>query len=256
MTPMKTLIVDDEPLAVERMQILCARLPALQLAGTASDGEAALRLIDALAPDLVFLDIAMPGMTGIDVANALEGRPVAPAVVFVTAFDQFAVAAFDAAAVDYLLKPVAPDRLEKAVARVAERLAERRAALAGGDGPAAAEAAPSRYAREFWVPNRGELARVAVSDIERIEAERDYMRLHSGNRSWLIHETIGALEARLDPAMFIRVHRSAIVRRDRVTRLAHDGQGNWTAELEGGQQLRIGRTYLASVRAAITRGEG
>jgi two-component system response regulator AlgR len=256
MTQLKTLIVDDEPLAVERMQILCARIPALQLAGTASDGEAALRLIDALEPDLVFLDIAMPGMTGIDVANALERRAAAPAVVFVTAFDQFAVAAFDAAAVDYLLKPVAPDRLEKAVARVADRLAERRAALARGEDGAVAEAMPSRYAREFWVPNRGELARVAVTDIERIEAERDYMRLHSGSRSWLIHETIGALEARLDPAMFIRVHRSAIVRRDRVTRLAHDGQGNWTAELEGGQQLRIGRTYLASVRAAITRSEG
>jgi two-component system response regulator AlgR len=172
--------------------------------------------------------------------------------VFVTAFDQFAVAAFDAAAVDYLLKPVAPERLEKAVARVAERLAERRAAEPG-DGLADAPAAPSRYAREFWVPNRGELARVAVADIDRIEAERDYMRLHSGHRSWLIHETIGALEARLDPAMFIRVHRSAIVRRDRITRLAHDGQGNWTAELESGEQLRIGRTYLASVRASVTR---
>jgi two-component system response regulator AlgR len=252
MTQLKTLIVDDEPLAVERMQILCARIPALQLAGTAADGEAALRLIDAFEPDLVFLDIAMPGMTGIDVANALEGRAKAPAVVFVTAFDQFAVAAFDAAAVDYLLKPVAPERLEKAVARVAERLAERRAAEAGGE-VAEAPAAPSRYAREFWVPNRGELARVAVADIDRIEAERDYMRLHSGNRSWLIHETIGALEARLDPAMFIRVHRSAIVRRDRISRLAHDGQGNWTAELESGEQLRIGRTYLASVRASVTR---
>jgi two-component system response regulator AlgR len=192
----------------------------------------------------------MPGMTGIDVANALEGRATAPAVVFVTAFDQFAVAAFDAAAVDYLLKPVAPERLAKAVARVAERLAERRAGAGGDADPAAA---PSRYAREFWVPNRGELARVAVADIDRIEAERDYMRLHSGSRSWLIHETIGALEARLDPAMFIRVHRSAIVRRDRISRLAHDGQGNWTAELESGEQLRIGRTYLASVRAGVTR---
>jgi two-component system response regulator AlgR len=112
-----------------------------------------------------------------------------------------------------------------------------------------------RYAQEFWVPNRGELTRVAVADIDRIEAERDYMRLHAGSRSWLIHETIGALEARLDPALFIRLHRSAIVRRDRISRLAHDGQGNWTAELQSGEQLRIGRTYLASVRASITRGQ-
>ncbi|WP_199556330.1 LytR/AlgR family response regulator transcription factor [Sandaracinobacteroides hominis] len=248
MAQLKTLIVDDEPLAVERMQILCSRLAGVQLVGTASDSEAALRLIDALEPDLVFLDIAMPGLTGLDVANALEGRERAPAIVFVTAFDQFAVAAFDAAAVDYLLKPVAPERLEKAVARAAERL--RIAAETPAD---AAPADASRYAREFWVPNRGELTRVAVADIDRIEAERDYMRLHAGNRSWLIHETIGALEARLDPAEFIRLHRSSIVRRDRVARLAHDGQGNWTAELEGGQQLRIGRTYLASVRSSVTK---
>jgi two-component system response regulator AlgR len=249
MTQLKTLIVDDEPLAVERMQILCARIPVLQLVGTASDGEAALRLIEALSPDLVFLDIAMPGLTGLDVANALEGRAAQPAIVFVTAFDQFAVAAFDAAAIDYLLKPVAPERLEKAVQRVQER---RRLADAQ---PLPDQAQPSqRYAQEFWVPNRGELSRVAVADIDRIEAERDYMRLHAGNRSWLIHETIGALEARLDPALFIRLHRSTIVRRDRITRLSHDGQGNWTAELSSGDQLRIGRTYLASVRASVTRG--
>jgi two-component system response regulator AlgR len=250
MNQLKTLIVDDEPLAVERMQILCARLAGIQLVGTASDGESALRLIEALEPDLVFLDIAMPGLTGLDVANALEGRARFPAIVFVTAFDQFAVAAFDAAAVDYLLKPVAPDRLERAVQRVQDRRQLAEAAPAGGD----AEPAGHRYAQEFWVPNRGELTRVAVADIDRIEAERDYMRLHAGNRSWLIHETIGALEARLDPARFIRLHRSAIVRRDRIVRLAHDGQGNWTAELAGGDQLRIGRTYLASVRASITRG--
>ena len=249
MAQLKTLIVDDEPLAVERLQILCARVPGLQLVGTASDGEAALRLIEALEPDLVFLDIAMPGMTGIDVANVLEGQAAAPAIVFVTAFDQYAVAAFDAAAVDYLLKPVAPERLEKAVQRVAER--QRIAAEAPVDS---APSTSARYAQEFWVPNRGELARVAVADIERIEAERDYMRLHAGSRSWLIHETIGALEARLNPAEFIRLHRSTIVRRDRIMRLAHDGQGNWTAELSGGQQLRIGRTYLASVRASVTRG--
>lgn len=249
MAQLKTLIVDDEPLAVERMQILCARLPDIQLLGTAADGQAALRLIEALVPDLVFLDIAMPGLTGLDVANALEGRRDLPAIVFVTAFDQFAVAAFDAAAVDYLLKPVAPERLEKAVQRVQER---RRVTAAVPEDTA--RPAEQRYAQEFWVPNRGELTRVGVADIDRIEAERDYMRLHAGSRSWLIHETIGALEARLDPALFIRLHRSAIVRRDRVSRLAHDGQGNWTAELQGGEQLRIGRTYLSSVRASITRG--
>lgn len=244
---LKTLIVDDEPLAVERMQILCARIPSVALVGTAQDGEAAMRMIEALEPDLIFLDIAMPGMTGIEVAQALEGRKNAPVVVFVTAFDQFAVSAFDAAAIDYLLKPVSPERLEKAVNRATERL------RAVAEAPAAPPAEASPWLGEFWVPNRGELVRVSVEDIDWIEAERDYMRLHSGNRSWLIHETIGALEARLDPARFLRLHRSAIVRRDRVQRLAHDGQGNWTAEIGSGRQIRIGRTYLASARASLTR---
>lgn len=243
---LRTLIVDDEPLAVERMQILCARIPGLQLVGTATDGEAALRMIRALAPDLLFLDIAMPGMTGLEVAAAVTDMASPPSVVFVTAFDQFAVAAFDAAATDYLLKPVAPERLAVAVERVLSRRALPQAERTAADA--------SHYASEFWIPNRGELVRVAARDIERIEAERDYMRLHVGSRSWLLHETIAALEQRLDPAMFLRLHRSTIVRRDLIVRLAHDGQGSWTAELADGHEVRIGRTYLGSVRSAIGRG--
>jgi two-component system response regulator AlgR len=239
--PLRTLIVDDEPLAVERMQILCARLPALQLVGTANDGEAALRLTRALEPDLLFLDIAMPGMTGMEVAAALGDHPHPPAIVFVTAFDNFAVAAFDVEAADYLMKPVAPDRLLKAV----ERVATRRVAPAG-KAPAA-----SPHLAEFWVPNRGELIRVEAAAVRWIEAERDYMRLHLDGRSFLIHETISALEERLDPARFLRIHRGAIVRKDAVRRLAHDGQGNWTAELDGGEDVRIGRSYLQDAKAAI-----
>src|SRR6201989_3389403 len=116
--PLKTLLVDDEPLAIERLQILCSRVPELNLVGTASDGAAALRLTEALKPDLLLLDIAMPGLDGMSVARALEKLDPVPSVIFITAFDQYAVAAFDVAAVDYLLKPVAQDRLGKAVARV------------------------------------------------------------------------------------------------------------------------------------------
>lgn len=244
---LRTLIVDDEPLAVERLQILCAKLPALQLVGTANDGQSALRLVEALAPDLLFLDIAMPGMTGMDVAAALSARAERPAIVFVTAFDSFAVAAFDVEAADYLMKPVAPERLARAVERAAERLRQR-----GEAGPQAAPGKPAEtHLAELWVPNRGELVRVEVSSIDWIEAERDYMRLHIGGRSYLIHETISALEARLDPAAFVRVHRGAILRRGAIARLAHDGQGNWAAELADGTSVKIGRTYLAAAKSAI-----
>lgn len=239
---LRTLIVDDEPLAVERMQILCARLPRLDLVGTAHDGEAALRLAGALRPDLLLLDIAMPGLDGLSVARGLEGQAGRPAIIFVTAFDRFAVAAFDVAAVDYLLKPVSAERLARAVERVAEKIA----------APSAPPAAAG-HAEEFWVPCRSEVIRVAVGDIDRIEAERDYMRLHLGVRSFLLHQTISELERRLDPARFIRLHRSAIVRRDFIAKLVHDGFGGWSAILADGTRVRIGRTYLAAARQLAGR---
>lgn len=245
---MRTLIVDDEPLAVERMQILCARIPALQVVGTASDGAAALRLIAALAPDLVLLDMTMPEVDGLGVARALAGQAQRPAVVFVTAHDDFAVEAFDCDAVDYVLKPVAQDRLERAV----ERAQVRRAAVSAESAPAPDKPA-SEWIEEFWVPHRSELIRVAASDLERIDAERDYVRLHVGSRSYLMLHTIAGLEARLDPDRFIRLHRSTIVRRDRIAGLKHDGLGVWSAELADGSMQRIGRTYLARVKAMAGR---
>jgi two-component system response regulator AlgR len=239
-TPLRTLLVDDEPLAIERLQILCARVPGLHLVGTASDGAAALRLVEALKPDLLLLDIAMPGLDGMSVARALQGQEPQPAVIFVTAFDQYAVAAFDVSAVDYLLKPVAQDRLERAVARVRAQQA----------APTAEQPA---FTQEFWVPHRAEMIRVAAGEIDLIEAERDYMRLHVGPRSYLLHQTITELARRLDPAQFVRLHRSTIVRRDRISGFKHDGMGVWTAQLGDGRELRIGRTYLADARAMAGR---
>ncbi|WP_136162033.1 LytR/AlgR family response regulator transcription factor [Sphingomonas flavalba] len=243
--PLRTLIVDDEPLAVERLQLLCAREPAIALVGTATDGDGALRMVEALEPDLLLLDIAMPERDGMSVARALGQAARRPAIIFVTAFDGFAVEAFDLAAVDYLLKPVAADRLSRAVARAVAARAE---APAG-----AAEDGGSAYVNEFWVPHRAELVRIAAEDIERIDAERDYMRLHVGQRSFLLHQTISALEARLDPERFIRLHRSTIIRRDRIVKLRHDGSGVWYADLADGTAVRIGRTYLATAKALAGR---
>jgi two-component system, LytTR family, response regulator AlgR len=237
--PLRILIVDDEPLAVERMERLLVNVAGVSVAGTANDGAGALRQIGALAPDVVLLDIAMPEIDGMAVARALSRDPAMSglAIIFVTAFDSFAIEAFDLAAVDYLLKPVAPDRLERALARVRERQATPPLAT------------PAEHAQEFWVPHRSELIRIAATDVERIDAERDYMRLHVGQRSYLLHMTISALEERLDPAKFIRLHRSVIVRRDRIVRLGHDRAGAWHAELADGDQVRIGRTFLTAAKA-------
>ena len=243
---LRTMIVDDEPLAIERMQVLCAELEQLQVVGTASDGEAALRLADKLKPDLLLLDMTMPGMDGLAVARQLGKRDSAPAVIFVTAHEDFAVEAFDLEAVDYVLKPVAAERLERAIDRA---IARRERATPGEAG---------EWLSEFWVPHRSELLRIAVDQVDRIDAERDYVRLHVGQsdgsgRSYLLLQTIAGLEGRLDPARFIRIHRSTILRRDRIHGLRHEGLGVWSAELDNGEALRIGRTYLRKVKAMAGR---
>jgi two-component system response regulator AlgR len=227
---------------VERLQVLCAREPLIDLVGTASDGNAALRLTEALEPEVLLLDISMPELDGMGVARALTRANHRPAVVFVTAFDSFAVEAFNVAAVDYLLKPVSPERLKRALERVVERR-----------GTPEAGAQAHTYVTEFWVPHRSELIRIAAQDIDRIDAERDYMRLHIGQRSYLLHQTISTLEERLDPEKFIRLHRSTIVRRDRIKGLKHDGGGVWSADLGNGEEVRIGRTYLDHAKSMAGR---
>jgi len=240
MQTLRTLIVDDEPLAIERLQILAGQQDGISLVGTASDGASALRMVDALTPDLVLCDIAMPDLNGLEVAAAIDGLDNPPAVIFVTAFDQYAVAAFDVAAVDYLLKPVSPDRLARALTRVREWRATERAPKP-----------KSRWISEFWVQNRGEMLRVDAGQVDLIEAERDYMRLHVGGRSWLIHQTIKSLEARMDPDQFMRIHRSKMIRREGIVGLKHHGDGAWSVDLGEGGVHRIGRTYLHDVKAIM-----
>ena len=245
-TSLRTMIVDDEPLAIERMQVLCAELAGLQVVGTESDGKAALRLAEKLLPDLLLLDMTMPGMDGLAVARELARSSQPPAVIFVTAHENFAVEAFDLDAVDSVLKPVAAERLERAIGRALARRAQ-----AAADS--ASETAASTWQTEFWVPNRSELLRIDAAQVHRIDAERDYVRLHVGSGSYLLLQTIAGLEARLDPEQFIRIHRSTILRRDMIRGLRHEGLGVWCVELDDGEDLRIGRTYLRQVKAMAGR---
>jgi two-component system, LytTR family, response regulator AlgR len=246
---LRTLIVDDEPLAVERVQVICAEIPAVRVVGTASDGAAALRLAEKLEPDLVLLDMTMPELDGLGVAQHFAAQEQAPVVIFVTAHDHFAVEAFDLEAVDYVLKPVSADRLERAI--------ERAVARRGHVNQNQSRQKAGRYLDELWVPHRSELLRIAVGEVHQIDAERDYVRLHVGGadgaRSYLLLQTIAGLEERLDPEQFIRIHRSTILRRDNIRGLRHDGLGVWSAELVSGEALRIGRTYLARVKAMAGR---
>ena len=208
----------------------------MSVVGTASDGAEALAVLAHTPADLLFLDIEMPGMNGMALARALCDRPDAPAIVFVTAFDRFAVAAFGVNAAGYLLKPVDPDLLGRTVSKIA-------------GVPSAPN--PASKPDVFWIPDRGKLIRVAADEVEWIGAEGDYVRLHIAGRSYLLSERLHALESRLDPTRFRRVHRSAIVQLARVVRLEHAGAGAWTLTLKSGRTVAIGRTQLAPLREAL-----
>ena len=246
-TELKVLIADDEPLAAERLQLLLAKCDHVSLVGTASDGESAVSMAEALNPDCLLLDIAMPGLDGIEVARSLAGPEVSPAVVFVTAFDQFAVAAFEVAAVDYLMKPVDPARLQRALNRARTFIRHRR------DSPPKAPRKRSQWIDEFWASDLTGLVRIAARDVEKVSAERDYMRLHVGRRSWLIHHSMAALEEGLDPELFVRLHRSAIIRRDFITGFTRNPSGRWIARLADGTEQPVGRLYSDRVRSIAGR---
>ena len=237
---LRTLIVDDEPLAVERLQVVCAKVEGINVVGTAKDGAAALRLVDALQPDLILLDMTMPEIDGLGVAKRLAQKTKRPAVIFVTAHESYAVEAFDLDAVDYVLKPVNGTRLARAI----ERAQGRRGTGARRE---------SKWLEELWIPHKSELLRIDTDQVSRIDAERDYVRLDVDDRSYLLLQTIAGLEEKLDPAKFIRIHRSAILRRDNIRGLRHDGLGVWMVEMIDGGELRIGRTYLPKVKAMTGR---
>jgi two-component system, LytTR family, response regulator len=254
----RALIVDDEPLARRRLQRALAQIDGVGVIGEAGNIRDAAALIAERAPNLLLLDIQMPNGSGFDLLERLS-EP-APAVIFVTAFDQYAVSAFEARAVDYVLKPVEFARIAAAVERAraaldAQEQGQRLAELQEIVAKLRAEIARrDEKALTFWVNSRGETHRIAAADIVWIEAERDYARLHTETRSYLYHESLSSLEQRLDPKSFLRVHRSAIIRRDRVKAYARGAFASLTAILDNGAQVRVGRTYERQIRHELRDG--
>ena len=253
----RVVIVDDEPLALERLRFCLGATPGVEVVGEASDGDSALARIAALRPDLVLLDIQMPGCSGVAVARALAAKP-GPEVVFVTAFAEFAPEAFDLEAADYLLKPVRFDRVQEAVQRAARRMqltaaygrvVELESALRSVR-PSPPQSA-DEFETELWIKQRDGFARVDVDQIRRIEAARDYALIHTATKTHILRVTMGDLERRLDPARLLRVHRSAFVRLDTIRRVERNGRNLMRLHAEDGAVIDVGASYAKRVANAL-----
>ncbi|WP_347262131.1 LytTR family DNA-binding domain-containing protein [Rudaea sp.] len=255
----RALVVDDEPIARLAVVRLLNEDAGIELVGECGDGATALRQIRKLAPDLVFLDIQMPAMSGIDVAAQI-GHERLPATVFVTAYERYAVRAFEANAVDYLVKPFSRDRFLVTLERAKRRLASSDAALEQAASTQVLRALnelrrEQDYLERIPVPVDEHLVFVDLRDVDWIEANRNLVRLHAGKQVYEIRETMAALEARLNPRHFVRVHRSAIVNVSRIAAIHPWFNGHHVLVLSSGQQLRMSRyQHEAFLRLTGRRG--
>ncbi len=253
----RTLLVDDEPLAVQGLELRLKPFADIEIVGTAANGREAIRQIRTEKPDLVFLDVQMPGFDGFSVVSALADV-TPPLFVFVTAYSDHAIRAFDAQAVDYLMKPVEPDRLAQTIDRVRLRLQEKHLSeeaerlsvrLAEIDPDSAsvllpeAEPAADRYEKIINVKDQGQIFRVEVDKIEKIDAAGDYMCLTTAENTLVLRETMKDLERRLDPRKFQRVHRSTIVNLDSVCQVKPHTNGECFLTLTSGATVKVSRSY-------------
>ncbi len=267
---MRALIVDDEPLAVTRLMVCLEKFPDIAVEGTCQNGEEALKKIKDIRPDIVFLDVRMPLMDGFDLVETLDTEN-GPFIVFVTAYDKFAIRAFEAHAVDYLLKPVEAERLGKSIDRARRMIDQKTLSaqaedlwglvreLRDGAGEDLNERlsdllnSSGHYEDEFWIKDRGRVTRLDVAKIEWIRAVRDYVCIYVPDRTFLVRETMKALEAKLDPAKFLRVHRSAIINQTKVRELRFTAHGGHLLIMESGEEIRVGRTYSPMISQRFNR---
>lgn len=252
----RTILVDDEKLAIQGLQLRLEPFADIEIIETCANGREAIRAIKTLKPDLVFLDIQMPGFDGFSVVKGvMELEP--PLFVFVTAYEEHAIRAFEANAVNYLMKPVDVDKLADTIERVRQRLSEKRSAEEAGKlKDVLAEVAPEsleemagedelagRYEKIINVKDRGQIFRVDVDSIEHIEAAGDYMCIYTGDNSLILRETMKDLERRLDPKAFQRVHRSTIVNLDLVRQIKPHTNGECFLVLQSGAEVKVSRSY-------------
>lgn len=247
----RAVIADDEPFARQRIEDLLAHEPNIEIVGTAATGPDAVDAIRNLRPDLVFLDVQMPGMTGLQVVDTI-GAESMPFTIFTTAYDKFALEAFDRAAVDYLVKPFDDERFAQALRRARKsidleevgRMTKRLLALvqSTADAPAASPPPKNEYLERISVESRGQLRVVPVSKIDYITASGPYAELHVADRTFAIRERMQTLEERLDPNVFFRIHRSAIVRLDRIDSLRRAAGGDYAVRLKDGTELSLSRS--------------
>jgi two-component system LytT family response regulator len=241
---LRALIVDDEPLARDGMRLMLRAMPDVNIVGEAEDGVAAVRAIATLRPDVVLLDIQMPGMSGFDVLVQTASEHL-PLIVFVTAYDEHALKAFDVHAFDYLLKPINRERLVEAIARVRADLA--RGAPDRDRVLDVVQGARSARTVRFTVRDRDRYVLVRASDIDWIEAAANYVRLNTRGRGFMLRMTLAEMERRLDPAEFIRIHRSTIVNAARINEIRPDAHGDYDVVLADGRTLKMSRSFRERV---------
>ena len=258
----KTLVVDDEPLARRNIRLLLKDDADVEIVGEAGSGQAALELIRKHSPDLIFLDIQMPEMDGFGVLERIEAERM-PVVVFVTAFDRYALRAFEFHALDYLLKPFDDARFEKAL-RQAKQQVERRdiqdlskrliALLESRDETQVPRPAQTKYLTRLLIKSAGRVSFLKTDEIDYITAEDYYVKLHVGRKNHLLRETMNEMESRLDPEKFVRLHRSSIVNLERVRELQQLFNGDYAVVLHDGTELKLSRTRREHLEQLLRTG--
>ncbi len=247
-TKIRTLIVDDEPLARERIQLMLKNEPDVEITGECGSGSQAVSLIEELSPDLVFLDIQMPEMDGFEVLKEIAPlRAQMPAIIFVTAYDQYAIRAFDVHALDYLLKPFNHERFQAALNRVREQIKKD-----GGESDRRADSLSAllsdlqmkkQYLEKLVIKSSGRVYFLKTDQIDWIEAAGNYLKLHVGKETHLLRETMNGIETKLDPVKFPRINRSAIINAERIKELFPLFNGDYTLYLKDGTELIVSRKF-------------